>query len=95
MRSIPASLGVAGALRLAAGCHLATLLILAALPWLCPQLQLGWIYGVGIAAVALLLVYEHALVRPDDLTRVNAAFFNVNVIISIGLLVIGTVDLLF
>jgi len=40
------------------------------------------------------LVYEHALVRPDDLTRVNAAFFNVNVIISVGLFVVGAVDLL-
>ena len=44
--------------------------------------------------VAALLVYEHALVRPDDLTRVNVAFFQVNVIISMGLLVVGVVDLL-
>jgi 4-hydroxybenzoate polyprenyltransferase len=95
LRSVPATLGVAGALRLAALCHLATLLLLAALPWLCPQVQFGWVYGLGVAAVAVLLVYEHALVRPDDLTRVNAAFFNVNVIISVGLLVVGAIDLLF
>jgi len=94
LRSIPATLGVVGALRLAAACHLVTLVLLALLPWLCPQVQLAWIYGLGIAAVAMLLVYEHALVRPDDLTRVNAAFFNVNVIISVGLFVVGTVDLL-
>ena len=49
----------------------------------------------GVAAVAALLVYEHALVRPDDLSRVNLAFFHVNVVISMGLLVIGVADLMF
>ena len=48
----------------------------------------------GIAAVAVLLIYEHLLVRPDDLSRVNAAFFNVNAVISIGLFVVGSLDLL-
>ena len=94
LRSVPAALGIVGALRLAALCHLATLVLLAALPLVCPQVEFGWIYGLGVAAVAVLLVYEHALVRPHDLTRVNAAFFNVNVIISMGLLVVGTIDLL-
>ncbi len=47
-----------------------------------------------VAAVAALLVYEHVLVRPDDLSRVNAAFFNVNAIISIGLFLAGSLDLL-
>jgi 4-hydroxybenzoate polyprenyltransferase len=93
LRSVPAKLGVAGALRLAAACHFATLVLLAILPFVCPQLSLGWIYGGGVAAVGVLLAYEHALVRPNDLTRVNAAFFNVNVIISIGLLVVGAIDL--
>lgn len=94
LHSVPARLGVAGALRLAAACHLVTLVLLAALPLLCPQLRLGWIYGGGVAVVAALLVYEHALVKPTDLTRVNAAFFNVNAVISLGLLVVGTIDLL-
>jgi 4-hydroxybenzoate polyprenyltransferase len=40
-----------------------------------------------------LLVYEHRLVRPDDLTRVNVAFFNVNAVISIGLFVVGVADI--
>jgi 4-hydroxybenzoate polyprenyltransferase len=95
LRSVPAALGVLGALRLAAACHLATLVLLAALPLLCPQVPLGWIYGSGVAFVAALLVYEHLLVRPDDLTRVNVAFFNINAVISIGLLVVGAIDLLF
>jgi 4-hydroxybenzoate polyprenyltransferase len=94
LRSIPAKFGVAGALRLAALCHLATIVLLAALPWVCPQVPLGWIYGIGIAVVACLLAYEHLLVRPTDLTRVNIAFFNINAVISIGLLVVGAIDLL-
>jgi len=94
LRSIPAALGVLGALRLAAACHLATLLLLALLPLACPQVPLGWIYGSGVAIVAALLVYEHLLVRPDDLTRVNVAFFNINAVISLGLLVVGAIDLL-
>lgn len=94
LRSVPAALGVAGALRLAAVCHLAMVAVLFALPQVCPQLGLGWLYHVGIAAVALLLIYEHWLVRPDDLTRVNAAFFHVNAIVSVGLFVIGTIDML-
>ena len=94
LRSVPSLLGIVGSLRLAALCHVVTLLLLAALPWLCPQVRLGWFYGLGVAAVAALLVYEHALVRPDDLTRVNVAFFNVNAIISIGLFVVGAIDLL-
>jgi 4-hydroxybenzoate polyprenyltransferase len=92
LRSIPATLGVRGALRLAAICHAATMICLALLVVLCPQLHLGWIFGGGIISVAALLVYEHWLVRPDDLTRVNIAFFNVNIIISVGLLIVGTVD---
>jgi 4-hydroxybenzoate polyprenyltransferase len=44
--------------------------------------------------VALLLIYEHWLVRPDDLTRVQVAFFHVNAVVSVGLLVIVAVDVL-
>ncbi len=54
---------------------------------------LGRLYLGGVAAVALLLFYEHALVRPDDLTRVNVAFYHVNIGISLGLLVLGLTDL--
>ena len=94
LKSIPATLGVPGALRLAAVCHLATLMLLATLTIVCPQVPLGWFYGGGVVLVAVLLVYEHLVVRPDDLSRVNLAFFNVNALISIGLLIVGAIDLL-
>lgn len=92
LHSLPAKLGVARSLRLAALCHLGMLVMLAVLPWAYPRF--GWIYAAGIAAVGGLLVVEHWLVRPDDLARVNAAFFNVNIVISVGLLFIGAADLL-
>jgi 4-hydroxybenzoate polyprenyltransferase len=91
LHSIPVRLGVAGALRLAAACHFATIVLLALLSFAFPPLGLGW--RVGVVVVAGLLVYEHALVRPDDLARINTAFFNVNAIISLGLVIIGGLDL--
>lgn len=94
LRSVPARLGIPTSLKLAAACHAGMLGVLVALPFLCPSVPLGWIYGSGIAAVATLLIVEHRLVRPDDLTRVNVAFFHVNAVVSIGLFVIGSIDLL-
>ena len=55
----------------------------------------GYVFLGGVVLVTLLLLWEHSLVRPDDLTRVNIAFFNANVIISMGLLVTGAVDVWF
>ena len=92
LHSIPARLGVAGALRLAAACHFVMLVLLAILPWIYPLF--GTIYLTGVAAIGLLLVYEHWLVRPDDLSRVNQAFFHVNAVVSLGLLAVGVVELL-
>lgn len=90
LHSIPVALGIRRALQLAAVCHAVTIACLATLPFLYP---FGWIFWTGLAAIALLLIYEHALVRPNDLSRVNAAFFNVNAVISIGLFLVGTLDL--
>jgi 4-hydroxybenzoate polyprenyltransferase len=90
LHSIPAKLGIPGALRLAAFSHLLMLVCLGAL-WYQAHLQL--IFGVGVIAVSVLLIYEHSLVRPDDLTRVNLAFFHVNTLISVGLLILGMADL--
>ena len=98
LNSVPVRLGIAGALRLASICHAGMVLALIALPlasqFAGPNLDLGWIYWLTVIAVAILLVYEHSLVRADDLTRVNVAFFNVNAIISMALLVAGMVDLI-
>jgi 4-hydroxybenzoate polyprenyltransferase len=92
LHSVPARLGVAGALRLAALCHAAMVAALVALGVAYPM---GTIYFLGVGAIAILLTYEHALVRPGDLTRVNVAFYNVNIAISLGLLAIGVADLIF
>ncbi len=92
LASVPARFGVPASLRIAAASHLVMLVFLMALYWAAAPL-LGWIYLVGVAAIAVLLVYEHLLVRPDDLTRVNQAFFQVNGIISVGLLGVVIVQL--
>jgi 4-hydroxybenzoate polyprenyltransferase len=92
LRSVPARLGVRGALWLAAACHLGMVVFLAMVPSFYPAF--GWIYYGGVASIAGLLVYEHRLVRPDDLSRVNRAFFHVNAVVSLGLLAVGVADLL-
>jgi 4-hydroxybenzoate polyprenyltransferase len=91
LHSIPKALGVKRALQVAALCHGFMVVPLVGLGLIYP---LGWVYFAGITAVAALLVYEHALIRADDLTRVNVAFFNVNVVISVGLLLVSVVDIL-
>ena len=91
LRSVPERWGIRRALQVAAACHALMIVPLVMLGTVYP---LGPIYFAGVAAVAVLLAYEHALVRPDDLTRVNVAFFQVNVIISLGLLTVAVVDLL-
>jgi len=83
LSSIPARLGVARSLRLAAVCHVAMLGMLALLGFVNPHL--GLLYLIGVGVIAVLILYEHWLVRPDDLTRVNRAFFQVNAVISLGL----------
>ncbi len=84
LHSIPVRLGLRGALRLAAGLHLAMVGLLA---WLAVELELGNIFIGTVAAVAVALVFEHRLVQPEDLRRVNRAFFAWNVVISLSLLV--------
>jgi len=92
LRSIPARLGIRQSLRVAMICHLVMLICLLALFWLSPYF--GAVYLAGLCAIAALIAYEHWLVRPDDLTRVNRAFFQVNGVISIGLLAIVVAQLL-
>ena len=83
LHSLPARLGVAGALRMARVFHAIAVVHLVALYGLEP---LHPVYLAGVAAVACGLFYEHALVKADDLSRVDAAFFMVNGWISVGYL---------
>lgn len=82
--SIPARFGIRPALRLSEISHALALLLLLGLGW---YLGLGWPYWVGVFVVAGLLVLEHRLVHPEDLSRIDIAFFNVNSIISLVLFV--------
>jgi 4-hydroxybenzoate polyprenyltransferase len=84
LHAVPARYGVAAALGLSALAHALTVVLLLALGWM---VSLPWPYWVGLAAVGALLIYEHALVHPDDLSRLNLAFFNVNGIISLTLFI--------
>jgi len=78
--SLPARLGIAGALIVSRLLHLGMLASLAALFY---SFGLGVLSGAGIAAVAALLIYEHSLVKPHDLSRVDAAFFTMNGYVSV------------
>lgn len=89
--SLPARTGVAHALWIARGLHVLTVGLLAALA---PLASLGWLYGVGAATVALLLLVENLLVRADDLSRINLAFFTVNGIVSLLLGAAAVADIL-
>jgi len=91
LHSVPARFGVQASLRIAAACHAVMFGLLVGLFFASPHL--GLVYAGGLAAAGVLLVYEHRLVRPDDLTRVNRAFFHVNGVISVGLLVLVLIQL--
>jgi 4-hydroxybenzoate polyprenyltransferase len=91
LHSVPARLGVPASLRLALACHAAMVVVLGVLYAATPEL--GVVFLGGLVAVAFLLAYEHWLVRPDDLTRVNRAFFQVNAVVSLGLFVLVLVQL--
>ncbi|HOF88424.1 MAG TPA: UbiA family prenyltransferase, partial [Armatimonadota bacterium] len=86
LHSLPAALGLGRALALSAFLHLLAFLGLAAFGWLA---GLGWGYAAALAPVGALLIAQHRMVRPDDLRRVDAAFFTANGAISL-LLLLGT-----
>jgi len=80
LQSFPARFGIAASLRAAQVCHVLTVGAFAALG---VTMHLGWLYWAGVVIVAGLLIYEHSLVSPDDLSRLDVAFFNVNGYIAI------------
>ena len=89
--SIPQRFGIARALLMARFLHLAMIGCLVALVIV---FQLGALSVAGILAVVILLVYEHGLVKPDDLSRVNAAFFTVNGYVSMLFFAFWAADIL-
>ncbi|MFZ0086749.1 MAG: UbiA-like polyprenyltransferase [Candidatus Acidiferrales bacterium] len=78
--SIPKRFGIARALQIGRVMHI---VMVASLVWLALSFHLAWPAWVGIAVVATLLAYEHSLVKPNDLSKMNAAFFTVNGYISL------------
>ena len=89
--SIPRRFGVSRALLIARGVHAGMIVCLVALVI---SFHLGALSLTGIAAVVTLLIYEHGLVKPHDLSRVNAAFFTVNGYVSVLFFVFWAADIL-
>jgi 4-hydroxybenzoate polyprenyltransferase len=89
--SVPAALGLENAFWIARAMHLATLVLLFAM---LPVFGLGTVALGGMSVVAALLIYEHAIVRPGDLSRMNSAFFTLNGIISVVFFVSVAADVL-
>lgn len=91
LHSVPQAFGLNAAFWIARTMHLAMLVLLVALIVL---FHLGWISAAGVLVVAAMLFYEHRIVSPRDLSRLNAAFFTMNGIISFVFFVAVAVDLL-
>ncbi|GAA1946930.1 4-hydroxybenzoate octaprenyltransferase [Streptomyces durmitorensis] len=89
--SVPARFGIPGAIWGARGCHLVTTALFV---WYAAATDAGAFLWLGIAVVAGAFVYEHSIVKPHDLSRLNRAFFQVNGFIGIALFVCALLDLL-
>jgi 4-hydroxybenzoate polyprenyltransferase len=88
--SIPSRYGVRAALLISRVCHFLTLILIFAFGYFS---GLGLLYFLGCSLVGLLLLYEHSLVSPGNLTRVNEAFFTVNGLVGVILLIFASLDL--
>ncbi len=91
LHSLPARLGPAKALWVARGAHLLTVGLLATLGIMA---TLGWLYWIGVGVVGLLLMIENAIVHPNDLSKVNLAFFTVNGVVSVVMGIASVADVL-
>jgi 4-hydroxybenzoate polyprenyltransferase len=91
LHSIPARFGVGGALVISAVLHAITV---AALLGLAAAAQLGPAYLIGVALIGGILVWEHAIVRPSDLSRLDMAFFNLNGYVSVAFFAATLTDVL-
>ena len=91
LHSIPARLGIRWALWVSSALHVIAVLLLFGIPLLT---ELGLFYYIGVGIVVLIFIYEHAIVKPNDLSRVNLAFFTLNGMISLVLMALSIADIL-
>lgn len=91
VKSVPARFGIPGALHGARACHAVTMVLLV---WYALATDAGVFFWGGLVIVAAAFLYEHTIVRPHDLSRLNRAFFTVNGFIGIALFVCALLDLL-
>jgi len=91
LHSIPVKFGVRTALWISNLLHVVTVCLLIIIAEIS---QLGWIYMVGVGAVAVILIYEHLIVKPNDLSRVNLAFFTLNGAVSLILMALAIADVM-
>jgi 4-hydroxybenzoate polyprenyltransferase len=90
VRSVPARYGVPFALALSTVAHVVTFALFV---WFGALVELQWVWWVGLALTAATFAYEHAIVKPTDLSRVNRAFFTANGFVGIVLFVFAVADL--
>jgi len=90
IHSVPARFGIPAALRIAQACHALTFGFFLLTGLLSGA---GWVYFMGVLAVGAVLWYEHRLVQPNDLSKVDLAFFQANVAVSLGMLVAIGLDI--
>jgi 4-hydroxybenzoate polyprenyltransferase len=90
VRSVPARFGVPFALGLSSVVHLVTFGLFV---WFGILVGLGWLWWVGLVLAAIAFIYEHAIVSPTDLSRVNRAFFTANGFVGIAVFFFATMDL--
>jgi len=88
--SVPVRWGIAGALRVSSAVHVVTMLLFV---WYGALTGYGWLWWLGLALTAVVLVYEHAIVHAEDLSRVNRAFFTANGVIGVALFAFALADL--
>ncbi|MDG6101106.1 4-hydroxybenzoate octaprenyltransferase [Dactylosporangium aurantiacum] len=90
VHSVPSRYGIPFALHLSTAAHVVTFALFV---WFGQLVDLGWLWWIGLVVTAVAFVYEHAIVRPDDLSRVNRAFFTANGFVGIALFVFALLDL--
>jgi len=93
INSIPARWGIKRALQISSGLHVVAVMALVFVGFLAQAL--GWLYFAAILIVAVLLMYEHSIVKPDNLTRATIASYNVNEIIGIVFMCFSLIDIVF